>query len=167
MLFADECEDAGLDVIPLPDDIRNELKIKGIPIWDWIGNPLDGSILDNRTFTDVDMLQLMANSQNFDLIIPNMHEGALLTLGNQDRTTMRLRRSVEGYIKVKKEDSKPILVVLRENSPGIGDYDHWSSKLICELRSRLIEGTVPFYPTIGRAANSAKKLIEYYRKKRQ
>ncbi|HSW39206.1 MAG TPA: hypothetical protein VLL97_06915, partial [Acidobacteriota bacterium] len=44
VLAADQCEAAGLDVIPIPDDFRSELKAKGVSIWDWIGNPVDYSI---------------------------------------------------------------------------------------------------------------------------
>jgi len=39
VLAADQCEEAGLDVIPLPLEIREELRSMGAPIWDWIGNP--------------------------------------------------------------------------------------------------------------------------------
>jgi len=44
VMAADLCEEAGLNVIPLPDEIRQELKKAGNPIWDWVTNPVDFSI---------------------------------------------------------------------------------------------------------------------------
>ena len=166
MLSADECEEAGLDVIPLPSEIREELRSRGMPIWDWIANPLDESILDGFGITGIDMLQIMAKNRNFDFIIANMHEGPLLTLYTKEKTILMLRSSVEGYVKAKKESNEPLLVVLKERSPGVGDCDHWAWELICELRTKLIAANIPFYPTIGRAAGTAKKLIDYYQKRK-
>ena len=44
VMAADLCEEAGLDVIPLPDEIREELRKQNNPIWDWVTNPVDFSI---------------------------------------------------------------------------------------------------------------------------
>ena len=54
VLAADQCEAAGLDVIPIPPEIREELKNKGISIWDWIGNPVDHSIREDAKFNHGD-----------------------------------------------------------------------------------------------------------------
>jgi len=166
VLSADECEEAGLEVVPLPTEFREELKSKGIPIWDWIGNPMDVSIVGGPGFTDIDMLQMMAGNQNFDLLIAILNEGVLITLATKDGMIMRLRGAVESYAKVMKETSKPLLTVVGEKSQGIDDYDDWSWKLISEARTKLIAAGIPFYSTIGRAARAARKLADYYQRKR-
>ncbi len=79
----------------------------------------------------------------------------------------RLRSAVDGYSKIREQSSKPLLAVVSEKSPGIDNYDHWSWKLISEVRTKLIAAGIPFYPTMGRAAGAARKLIDYYQKKRQ
>ncbi len=165
VLSADECEEAGLDVVPLPPEIREELRSRGVPIWDWIGNPMDVSILGGFGFSDVDMLQMMADNQNFDLMIALMNESVMMTLSRREGMIMRLKGAVEGYSKVKKENSKPLLTVVGDKSSGI-DYDDWSLKAISEARTRLIEAKIPFYPTMGRAARAAKKLVDYYRERK-
>lgn len=73
VLAADQCEEAGLDVIPLPQDIREELKRRGIQIWDWISNPADFSInMGDEDFGPQQLLKMMAMHPNFDLIISSV-----------------------------------------------------------------------------------------------
>ncbi len=159
VLSADECEEAGLDVIPLPLEIREEVRSKAPPIWDWIGNPADVSIMQGVNFGASDMLQMMATNQNFDLLIANITEDRP---ASKQEMTWRLKGEVEGYIKVKKENSKPLLVVVGEKSLGIEDYSNWRWKLIGELRAQLIAANIPVYPSVGRAARAIKKSIDYY-----
>jgi len=162
VLAADECEEEGLNVIPLPQEMREELKSMGAPIWDWIGNPADMSMLGSFQFTSSDMLQMMARNQDFDFLIANI---IALPLRRKEVRISRLRAEVDGYIKVKKENSKPLLTIVADKSLGIDDYDDLSWKTICEVRTKLIAANIPFYPTIGRAARAARKLIAYYGKR--
>ena len=159
VLAADQCEEAGLEVIPLPAEVREELKSKGIPIWDWIGNPVDASILGGF-ITTIDMLQMMANNQNFDLLVSIINEDAPFS---KEGMTSRLRADVRGYIKVKKGTSIPLLGVVGEKGPGIKNHNHWRWRMLSEARTKLIAANIPVYPTIGRAARAAGKLIDYYR----
>ena len=138
------------------------MKKKGIKIWDWVSNPTDVSILGGSGLTDTDMLQMMAKNDNFDLLIANMNEAVIISLAPKERLTFGLPRQVEGYIKVKEEYSKPLLTVVEEKGPGIGDYDDETWKLICEMRTKLITAGIPFYPTMGRAARAARKVLDYY-----
>ena len=73
VLSADACEEAGLDVIALPQEIRTELKNQGILIWDWINNPADFSInMGDSDFGPQQLLKMMAMHPNFDLIISSI-----------------------------------------------------------------------------------------------
>jgi acyl-CoA synthetase (NDP forming) len=160
---ADECEEAGLEVIPLPPEIREELKNMGNQIWDWIGNPTDASITGGFGFSHIDMLQMMANNPNFDLLIGNVSEGAPM---RKEEMVDRLRAESAGYVMIGKSSSKPLLVVIGDKSPGFDDYDFWRWKELSQTRTELIEAGIPFYPGIGRAARSAGKLLDYYRKRK-
>ena len=165
VLAADQCEEAGLDIIPLPTEIREELKSKDFAIWDWIGNPADISIAtgDNR-FTPALMLQMMARNQNFDLLIAIMGTGITDCPGQQEI-------SVDAYLEQYKLIStlKPLLAVVgeshrgAESNLGIDDYDE--CKLMCEVITKLIAASIPVYPSIGRAAKAARKLIDYYQRR--
>ncbi|MBA7651707.1 hypothetical protein ES703_59526 [subsurface metagenome] len=163
VLSADQCEEAGLDVIPLPADIQEELKSKGNPIWDWVGNPIDVSILGDSGFTGTDMLRMMARSQNFDFLIATVNEDAPAT---KEAIISGRKEEVKSFVKVKKEISKPFLVVVGEKSPGIKNHNNWRWRVLSEARTRLIASSIPVYPTIERAANSARKLVDYYQRRK-
>ncbi len=109
VLAADQCEEAGLDVIPLPADIREELKSKGIAIWDWIGNPSDSSIVGDAIFSSGDMLRMMDRNENFDILIGIMGEGSP---GRKEVIIPRSRNDFKSFIKVKKDISTPFLVTV-------------------------------------------------------
>ncbi len=161
VLAADECEEAGLDVVPLPVEIREELKSKGDPIWDWIGNPADMSIRVNRDFDTGDMLVMMAGNQNFDLLIAFIR-------GPHRRGNERI--SAETVIerhRLSELNNKPLLAVMVDIIPGASDDDDyaWMRELMEEVRDKLVAASVPVYPSIGRAARAASKLIDYYQRR--
>ncbi len=158
VLAADECEEAGLDVIALPTEVREELKRQGSPVWDWVGNPADGSIGAGSN-----MLQMMARNDSFDLLIAMMTEDAP---AGKEGLTLMFRDQVKNYIRVKEESSKPLLGVVGEKSPGIENHNHWRWRALSEARTKLLTADIPIYPTVGRAARAARRLIDYYQKRR-
>lgn len=162
VLAADECEQLGLEVIPLPPAIRRELKIRAPEIWDWIGNPTDASILPGFGFTVMDMLQMMAGNDHFDLLIANNPE---VPLARKEETIKRFKNEIEKYVELRKTSSKPFLVVLGEKSLGVDDYRHWRWQLTGELRSALVAHNIAFFPTIDRAAGAVKKISDYYKRR--
>ena len=68
VIAADLCEEAGLDVIPLPDEIREELRKQNHPIWDWVTNPVDFSIALKDSVSGY-ITKMMVKNPNFDLSI--------------------------------------------------------------------------------------------------
>jgi acyl-CoA synthetase (NDP forming) len=158
VLAADQCEAAGLKVIPLPGEIREELKQKGSKIWDWIDNPADMSIRDRFDFTPGYCLELMAKHRDFHLLIALMmdphHE-------HQRSTTLA---DMLNQFKVETRFIKPLLAVVPDKSLGGEEFDDWKWEMLCRLRTRLMELGIPFYPTIGRAARAAVKTAEYFRR---
>jgi acyl-CoA synthetase (NDP forming) len=158
VLAADQCEAAGLDVIPIPLEIREELKSKGISIWDWIGNPVDRSIRGDTDFSPGDMLALMAGNENFDLLIvlfgePH-HE-------RQKGTTADIYLEEHPFEKCK---PKPVMAIVPDRCLGIDHYADWNWKIIYEIRTQLLSRSIPYYPSFGRAANAAKKVADYYQR---
>jgi len=156
VLAADQCEAAGLNVIQLPGDIRGYLKERGISVWDWVGNPMDMSIRGGQSFDTGDMLAEMAGHDAFHILIAIMSDPH-----HEHQRGM----SVDGYLKRYKLEScgsKPLLAVVPDKSLGSDDFDHWSWKVLCDIRTRLLDEGIPFYPTIRRAAIAAGKLAAYY-----
>jgi acyl-CoA synthetase (NDP forming) len=158
VLAADQCEEAGLEVISLPDEIRQELKRREVPTWDWIGNPTDMSIREDDKFDVGDMLKIMAGNPNFDLLITLT--GGPIRRGQAARSA---KTHVEQFI-LTGDNRKALLAVVAELGVGIDNYDNPNWRLTAEVRTELIAAGIPIYPSIGRAANAASKVIDYYRK---
>jgi acyl-CoA synthetase (NDP forming) len=161
VLAADECERAGLDVVPLPPEFREEMKNKGISIWDWISNPADLSIRENDDFTPGMVMEMMAKYPDFDLLIAIM--------GHMHRRFMGADLTIDKYLAeqfcLNNCRIKPLLAVVPDMSLGINEADSWEWKMNCELRTRLVAEDVPFYTSVEQAASAARKMIDYYNKK--
>ncbi len=159
VLAADQCEEAGLDVIPLPMEIREELKNEGNAVWDWIGNPADMSISWDD-FSTGDIAQRMAKHKDFDLLIVFMslpyHRG-----GHR----VSLEKHMERY-RLEQMSHKPLLVVLGDRVRGMDKDEDASRRMLSEMRRRLIADGVPIYPSIGQAARAASKVIDYYQRRK-
>jgi len=156
---ADLCEEAGLDVIPLPAEIREELKAQGSQIWDWIGNPADMSIRVDRDWDTGDMLKTMARNPNFDLLITFIHGHVH---GKQGEVTAEM--FLKQY-RLNELGNKPLLAVMEHRQGNNDDDQTWMRELMAEVEAGFLAAGVPLYPSIERAAGAASKLIDYYQRR--
>jgi len=162
VLAADECERAGLEVIQLPQEFREQLKSQGFAEWDWLSNPVDFSIISERERLPMGYIfEMMTKDPHFDLFIIMLR---VFRRTKQFDFTLDKLFAMLG-LKFDIMQTKPVLAVVPEPSLGINDWDSDEWKLTCELRSKLLANGIPFYPTIGRAALAARKTIDYYQTK--
>lgn len=161
VLAADKCEEAGLDVIALPAEIREELRAKGSPVWDWIGNPADFSITMG-SLNAGDIMQMMAANENFDFLILFMM-GPWSAGPRRDRKKL-IDKHLEQY-RLEEVSKKPLLVVLEENGWG-GAASDANRKMMNEFKMKLMAANVPIFPNIGRAARAASKILDYYQRRK-
>ncbi len=160
VLAADLCEEAGLDVIPLPQEIREALKAEGNEIWDWIGNPADMSIRVDRDSTEGEFLKVMARNPNFDLLITFVH---MHGPGNQKKITAD--EFLARYC-LDELNNKPLLATMEDHRQGSNHNEHaWMQEVLEEAKEKLQASNVPVYPSIERAATAASKMIDYYQHK--
>ncbi|MFC2006823.1 acetate--CoA ligase family protein [Chloroflexota bacterium] len=162
VLAADACEEAGLDVIPMPAEVQEELKSRDNPMWDWIGNPADISILGG-SISNVELFDMMAKNKNFDLLIGFLNEDAPR---RGEAMVLRHENDAKCYIEVKQKTSTPILVVVGEKSLSSESRNDIRWKAVSEVRTSLMAAKIPVYPTVARAATAASKLVSYYQKRR-
>jgi len=178
VLAADQCEEAGLDVVPLPQEIREDLRSQGVQIWDWISNPADFSInMGDEGFGPVELLRKMATNPGFDLIIASINipgwgggppRGSRPFGRGGPPPWANFNMSVDDIVNQYKQinDHKPLLGLISDKSPVANsddssqDDERW--KTVCEVTAKLIEHNIPVYPTISRAASAASKVIDYY-----
>jgi acyl-CoA synthetase (NDP forming) len=151
---ADACVEQGLDVPALPDAIRMQLKERS-PLWDWIGNPVDQSILagTGAGTSGASILEMMMESTEFDLLIANVGEDWVL--GRPD-FARRLEHIVARFVEIGLRCEKPLAFVLGPaDSP---DEARW--RAVENARSQLVEAHLAVFPTVERAAVVLRKWVE-------
>jgi len=152
---ADACEDEGLAVVPLPDEMREALRQRAPTLWDWVSNPVDQSILAGAPLSGAQMLEMMAQSPHFDLLIANVGEDWIL--GRPDAEE-RLRHLVGRLLEVGGRTAKPLAFVLGPaDSPVEG-----RRRVVEEARVRLVGAGVAVYPSIERAAWTLSRFAGYW-----
>ncbi len=161
VIAAEECEESGLEVIPIPQDMRQELKERGVSIWDWISNPVDLSIVAGSGVTDVDMLHLMGRHPSFDILMANVNEWVFMTLASDERF-MGMKTQVKSHISLRDTYPKPFVVIFGERGVITAEHEDWHWKVIAEARAELIKAGMAIFPTFRRAATALRKVQEYY-----
>ena len=157
VLGADQCEEAGFDVIPLPEDMRAEIKRNGFPIWDWIGNPADMSITGDANFGVKDMIKMMGEHPAFDLLIVN------LKLSHRKAQQQISADEYLSYYGLTRKGLKPMISVVEERSMGIEEFDGWARGVTAAIKANMIALGIPFYPNMARAIGIARELVKYYK----
>ena len=162
VLSADEWEENGFEVPPLPQEIREELKRRGSQLWDWIDNPADVSITPGDPLTMPDVLSEITKHPIFDFIATDAEEDPPF---GKEFFIQHLTEDMEGYLKISKECDKPFLIVFDERSPGINEMDSYIHRTRAELRTLLVKEGLPFFPSADEAARAVNELITYYRRR--
>jgi acetyltransferase len=158
VLSADLCEEAGLAVVLLPTEIRQDLRERAPHLWDWVSNPVDQSILAENPLLGVHILQMMSRSSHFDVLIANMGEDWILGRPNGDVT---LHGLADMLVEINRNTTKPMAVVLGPpDSP-----DEWRWRAVVGAHQRLMDGGVAIFPSIGRAARATGRFVRFWRER--
>jgi len=163
---ADACEEAGLVVPPLPPEIREELRAKVPEVWDWLGNPVDGSIMGGISadfHTGPGQIpRMLTRTPHFDLIVAQVAEEAPLP---EEIWTAIVRMQAEEMINLHGEQLKPLVAVVTDGKFGSGQFQDWRWNTLAEQRARLVAAGVPTYSTVAEAARAVRQVIEYWQAK--
>jgi len=154
---ADACTEEGLLVPPLTDDIRAQLRERSPGLWDWIGNPVDQSILAGQGagVSGAAILEMMIASPEYDLLIANVGEDWVL--GRPD-FARRLEHIVARFAEIGRASPKPIAFVL---GPADSPVEaRW--RAVEGARQRLVEGGLAVFPTVERAAWSLSRWVGWW-----
>jgi len=159
ILAADECENAGLNVIDLPDDVEKFIVKKDPSMSGWLGNPVDFSIVSGSKIDTIEMLNILSLSPGIDILL------AILTEDNpfdEIFWTEFINKEVENYIKIASNKSKPFAVVMGNPRLNISDVENWRWKAFLKAWKKLQESNIPIFTSTKTGANAISKVAEFY-----
>ncbi|MDY6893732.1 MAG: CoA-binding protein [Chloroflexota bacterium] len=166
VLAADEWEEAGFEVAPLPQEIEGEVR-KLLPElwWGWLRNPIDMSIFPEEAFvTNLGgtIFRMMAQSSNFDLLVTNIMVGGPMS---GEELVALVGNEVEDVLDIARKENTPVAVVLDTGALGTENFDDVRWKCLAQAKTKLLAARIPVYASGPQAANSIMRLIKYYRRR--
>ncbi|MHB1125740.1 MAG: acetate--CoA ligase family protein [Bacillota bacterium] len=162
VMSADECEQSGLDVVPLPEEIREFVGQNDPYLRDWLGNPLDCSITAGAATSMVELLKVFLGSAAFDVVIYNVAED--YPFGGPTVEDIAKRETAE-LIKLYPGTNKPVAVYMSNPEVGASQIGEYRYRLLFDLRETLAVSGLPVFSTTRGVAAAISKLVDYYRKK--
>ncbi len=155
VLTADLCEELGLSVPPLPEDVERRIAEKAPDLAGWITNPVDQSILAGSGIGGTGVLEWMDESPGIDLLLANV--GEAWALGRPNAESL-LARIPERFAQVGGSTRKPMAVVI-----GPADYaDERLWRLVTEAREKLVKAELALFPSVERAVRALARFVEYW-----
>jgi acyl-CoA synthetase (NDP forming) len=142
---ADACEENGLVVVPLPAAVRENVRERAPQLADWIGNPVDQSILAGSGLSSNGLLELMLASDDYDLAIANVGEDWFF---GRPEAEERLQHACNRLGAIAAGAAKPVAVVLGATETTVD----WQRALIDRVRDEFVRQGVAVYATVERAA---------------
>jgi acyl-CoA synthetase (NDP forming) len=158
---ADLCNEAGLELPLPPDEMRRELREKVPHAWDWVGNPVDASILAwGQRSESFAVMEMMAASPAYDAIIANVRglEHAL----SRDNGEELFRETMDRAKRLAKESGKAAMFVLGEPESS----EEWRWKGAIRVREELAAAGVALYPDMDRATRALGLYLRYFARRR-
>ena len=142
---ADACEENGLEVVPLPAAVREKVREKAPALADWIGNPVDQSILAGSGLSSNGLLELMLASGEYGCAIANVGEDWFL--GRPDAGD-RLQHACNRLADIVKGSPLPVAVVLGPTETTNAEH----RALLDAVRDAFVAEGVAVYASVERAA---------------
>jgi acyl-CoA synthetase (NDP forming) len=158
VLTADLCEELGLSVPPLPDDVEAKVSQKAPDLAGWVTNPVDQSILAGSGLGGAQVLEWLDESPDIDMLVGNIGEPWAFGRPNGEAI---IRRVTERFIAVAARTKKPFAVVLGPSD--YADEERW--RIVSEARERLVEADVAVFPSVERAVRTLARLAGYWERR--
>jgi acyl-CoA synthetase (NDP forming) len=156
VLTADLCEEVGLSVPPIPDDVERRIAEKAPDLAGWLTNPIDQSILAGSGLGGAQVLEWMDESEGIDLLLANVGEAWALGRPNAEALMARIP---ERFVEIGRRTAKPLAAVV-----GPADYpDEGMWRLVSAARQTLVDGELAVYPSVERAVRTLARFTGYWR----
>lgn len=163
VIGADICERTGLQMLPMPSDIKN--KLRGIlpASGTAINNPLDLGVPHQKTDIFKQVLELVATGENVDVIVIRrvfFSEKLSQTFSDSAGSSAEeLKTLLNVPIEVKEQSGKPVVVILAEELTGVNDLELEKERR--EIRDFFFKNQIPVFPTEERAFKAIANMAKY------
>lgn len=170
---ADLLEEAGLNLVSIPQDIRDQLKAEGISEHDWFNNPIDGSISMGDSSPIARLTELMLEHDDFKTFVasplsgmgPGGPPGSRSGRGHGNGGSFDV--DIEAILEqsLHRRTKKPV-IMLGGDMPRMPGMEEMAN-VFAQIRERIIKEGVATFPTMTRAANALGKLTDFYDYRRE
>ena len=155
VLTADLCEEIGLHVPPLPEDVELKVAEKAPDLAGWVTNPVDQSILAGSGVGGTRVLEWLDESPGIDLLVANI--GEPWAFGRPDSEGI-ISHLAERFIAFAAKTQKPFAVTM-----GPSDYpDERRWRIVSEAREKLVGAGVALFPSVERAVRTLARTTAYW-----
>ena len=151
VLTADLCEELGLSVPPLPDDVERKVAEKAPDLAGWVTNPVDQSILAGSGLGGVQVLEWLDESPDIDMLVGNIGEPWAFGRPDPERIIARV---AERFSQVAQRTQKPFAVVIAPSD--YSDETQW--RAVSQARERMVEAGVALFPSVERAVGTLARM---------
>ena len=152
---ADLCNEAGLELPPMPQSVREALR-EDIPhAWDWLGNPVDMSIIGpGGGGKETRIMELMAAAPAYDGIILNLPIERILNRLGGDQLP---QEALDRLKRLGTDNNKPLLVSVEEPE----SRDKGRVQAVLDARDAIGEAGIAVFTDIERAILAMSRYIQY------
>jgi acyl-CoA synthetase (NDP forming) len=155
VLTADLCEELGLHVPPLPEDVERKVAEKAPDLAGWVTNPVDQSILAGSGVGGTRVLEWLDESPGIDLLVANI--GEPWAFGRPDSEGI-IRHLTERFIAFAAKTQKPFAAVMAPSD--YPDERRW--RIVSEAREKLVAAGVALFPSVERAVRTLARTSAYW-----
>jgi acyl-CoA synthetase (NDP forming) len=154
VLTADLCEELGLAVPPLPDDVEQKVAEKAPDLAGWVTNPVDQSILAGSGLGGAQVLEWLDESPGIDMLVGNI--GEPWAFGRPDPERI-IDRVAERFCGIAQKTTKPFAVVMAPSD--YADERQW--RTISKARERMVDAGVALFPSVERAVGTLARIARH------
>jgi acyl-CoA synthetase (NDP forming) len=159
MVSADIWEEEGFELPELSSELREKVKGQDPEIWDWVKNPIDGSLFQRTALTYIDLLKWISDEDRFDIFVVNLTQDDPLPADIWEK--LLAANFLQGTLAIKNKGS-PMVCVIENAEIGPVEMGRWKWRAIAETRRDLVNQGVAVFPTSQRAARATMRAINYW-----
>jgi acyl-CoA synthetase (NDP forming) len=163
VIGADICERTGLQLLPLPSDIKNKLRAILPASGTAINNPLDLGVPHQKPDVFTSVLESVAAGENVDVIVIRRvffsEKLSRIFSDSAGSSAEELKMLLNVPVEIKKRSGKPVVVILAEELTGVNDLELEKERR--EIRDFFFKNQIPVFPTEARAFKAIANMAKY------